>query len=306
MPQTYAHQRFGDLVYDQLPEEIRAVIDDNRTFYDIGLQGPDILFYYHPLWENPVATLGAEMHHWSGRTYFARAVMALTGMDPLGTSEPGSEMGEGDSLSQGTAAQTTRIYTSLSAEEAHGDDADAALVYLYGCLCHYALDSSCHPYINQYDTMVEGITHSVIEGDLDRALIEREGRDPVMEDQTARFQPSRAAAHVIARFYPEVPEGTLYAALRSFVAFHHLLRCPFDGKRNLLYGGLRLIGQYDNLRGHIMAKTADPLCKESTARLEEMLVGAVPCAAGLIAGFSQNLRYDHQFQLDYEGVRHEE
>lgn len=301
MPQTYAHQRFGDLVYAQLPEEIRAVVDENRALYDIGLQGPDILFYYHPLWRNPVATLGNEMHHWSGRKYFARAVMALTGIDPLGT-QPAGDVTQ----TPGAAVDAARLYSSLSSEEARGDDADAALVYLYGCLCHYALDSICHPYINQYDAMVEGVTHSVIEGDLDRDLIAQEGRDPVLEDQTARFLPSREAAHVIAQFYPEVPEQTLYAALRSFVGFHHLLRCPSNGKRNLLYGALRLIGQYDSLRGHITAPTADPLCKESTRHLEELLQDAVPCAAGLIAGFSQNLRYDTQFELDYEGVRVQE
>lgn len=297
MPQTYAHQHYGDLVYMQLPEEIRAVIDDNRALYDIGLQGPDILFYYHPLWSNPVATLGGELHRWSGRKYFAGAVAALTGIDPLGAQTDGVA---------DVATQTTRLYTSLASEEARGDDADAALAYLYGSLCHFTLDSICHPYINQYDTMTEGVTHSVIEGDLDRDLIERAGRNPVMEDQTARFLPSREAAHVIARFYPEVPESTLYAALRSFVSFHHLLCCPSDGKRNLLYGGLRLIGQYESLRGHITTKAADPLCKESTAHLEELLMNAVPCAAGLIAGFSQNLRYDNQFLFDYEGVRHEE
>lgn len=297
MPQTYAHQYYGDLVYAQLPEEIRNVIDGSRELYDIGLQGPDILFYYHPLWKNPVATLGGEMHNWSGRKYFARAVRALTGKDPLA--------GENADPAQDAAnagSPTDRLYTSLSAEEARGDDADAALAYLYGCLCHYALDSICHPYINRYDAMVEGVTHSVIEGDLDRYLIAQEGREPVREDQTARFRPSREAAHIIARFYPEVPERTLYKALESFVRFHHLLRCEANGKRRFLYSALRLIGQYDALRGHITTPEPDPLCKESSAHLEELLRGAVPVAAGLIAGFSQNLRYDTQFALNYEGV----
>lgn len=292
MPQTYAHQYFGDLVYEQLPGEIRGVIEENRELYEIGLQGPDILFYYHPLWKNPVARLGNEMHSWSGRKYFARAVQALTGIDPVGSEMRMEEL-----------PQQAYLYTSLSSEEAGSDDADAALVYLYGCLCHFTLDSICHPYINQYDAMEAGVTHSVIEGDFDRALIEKAGRNPVLEDQTARFIPSRRAAHVIARFYPEVPERTLYAALRSFVRFHHLLRCPSNGKRNLLYSGIRLIGQYDSLRGHITSPAADPLCKESTAHLEELLRSAVPCATGLIAGFSQNLRYDTQFQLNYEGVK---
>lgn len=291
MPQTYAHQYYGDLVYAQLPQEIQAVIADHRELYDIGLQGPDILFYYHPLWHNPVAALGNDMHEWSGRRYFARAAKALTGIDPLV-----------DDAAQGDAEAVMTSLSAASDAEAGSDDAFAALAYLYGCLCHFALDSICHAYINRYDAMTEGVTHSVIEGDFDRMLIEREGRNPVLENQVARFVPSREAAHVIARFYPEVPEETLYAALRSFVRFHDLLRCPSDGKRNFLYTGMRVLGIYNSLRGHITAPAADPLCKESSAHLEELLTNGVSCAAGLIAGYTQNLRYDNQYRLNYEGV----
>lgn len=266
MPQTYAHQYYGDLVYGQLPQEIQTVIDGHRDLYDIGLQGPDILFYYHPLWHNPVAQLGNDMHEWSGRRFFARAAGALADVDP------------------------------------QDDDAFAGLAYLYGCLCHFALDSICHAYINRYDAMTEGVTHSVIEGDFDRMLIARQGRDPVLENMVERFVPSRDAARVIASFYPEVPEETLYKALRSFVGFHGLIRCPSDGKRNFLYTALRVIGQYDSLRGHITAPAADPLCKESSARLEELLHDGVACGTSLIAGFTQNLQYDNQYRLNFEGV----
>lgn len=298
MPQTYAHQHFGDLVHEQLPEEIRVLIHENIDLYNIGLQGPDILFYYHPLSKNPVATLGDDMHEWSGRRFFARSVKALTGMDPLA-----EDVAPGTALAQPDAGQT-RLYTSLSSEEASGDDADAALAYLYGCLCHFALDSICHPYIIQFDEMEPGVTHSAIEGDLDRYLIDKAGRNPVLEDHTARFLPSKEAAHVIARFYPEVPEETLYAALQSFVRFHHLLRCPTDGKRNFLYTALRFLGK-NSLRGHITSPNPDPLCKESSAHLAELLQSAVPCATGLIAGFSQNLRYDTQFRLNFLGAEAE-
>lgn len=307
MPQTYAHQYYGDLVYTQLPEEIRAVIAAHSELYDIGLQGPDILFYYHPLWTNPVATRGGELHESCGRTFFARSVMALTGMDPLVAGSPQeTAAGHPDPSDSDDRdphnVMTGHLYTSLSSEEARGNDAAAGLVYLYGCLCHFALDSICHPYINQYEAAVDGVTHSVIEGDLDRHLIALAGRDPVLEDQTARFIPSGRAARIIARFYPEIPERTLYAALRSFVQFHHLLRCPSDRKREFLYKGLRLIGQYDNLRGHITAAAPDPLCKEASEHLTEMLHEGVPAAAGLIAGFSQNLCYDPRFRLNYNGI----
>lgn len=305
MPQTYAHQHYGNLVYAQLPDDIRRLIDSNRDLYDIGLQGPDILFYYHPLWKNPVSSLGYDMHEWSGRRYFSRAVRLLTGIDPLtdnATQDATPSLNTTGPDAAAHAAAGHRPYTSLEAEEAGSDDADAALVYLYGCLCHFTLDSVCHAYINRYDAMTEGVTHSVIEGDFDRSLIAAEGRDPVCEVQTAQFHPSREATRIIAMFYPEVPQDTLYKALGSFVSFHNLLRCPGNGKRNFLYTALRVIGQYDGLRGHITAPQADPLCKESTAHLTELLTQAVPTGVSILAGFSQNLRYDRQYRLNFEGV----
>ena len=46
MPSTYAHRRFGVNVLEHLPDELRAQLEQNRELYDIGLHGPDLLFYY--------------------------------------------------------------------------------------------------------------------------------------------------------------------------------------------------------------------------------------------------------------------
>ncbi len=261
MPQTYAHQYFGDRVYSVLPEEIREVIYKEKDLFNIGLQGPDILFYYHPLKKNKIVALGDQMHEWDGEQFFRRALSAMSG----------------------------------------GEFADAERVYLYGVLCHFTLDSICHPYIIQYDEQREGVTHSVIEGDFDRLLIEKNGRNPVEEDMVADFHPTGRSASVITRFYVGVPMATIHEALRSFVKFHQLLRCSGNGKRQFLYTALRVLGKYDSLRGHITAPWADPLCAESSAHLEELFESAIPRAATLIAGFSENLNYDLQYHYDFLG-----
>ena len=48
MPTTYAHDRFGREVYEQLPVNLKKIIRENKKLYLIGLHGPDIFFYYHP------------------------------------------------------------------------------------------------------------------------------------------------------------------------------------------------------------------------------------------------------------------
>ena len=54
MPSTYAHRRFGADVLVQLPRELREKIAPYRPLYDMGLHGPDLMFYYRALQSNPV------------------------------------------------------------------------------------------------------------------------------------------------------------------------------------------------------------------------------------------------------------
>ena len=53
MPSTYAHRRFGANVLDHLPAPLREKLEAHRELYDIGLHGPDLLFYYHAAKSNP-------------------------------------------------------------------------------------------------------------------------------------------------------------------------------------------------------------------------------------------------------------
>lgn len=73
MPSTYAHRCFGADVLTQLPEALQKKIEPYRALYDIGLHGPDLLFYYKALQSNPVNRLGNAMHEQPGTVFFERA-----------------------------------------------------------------------------------------------------------------------------------------------------------------------------------------------------------------------------------------
>ncbi len=62
MPSTYAHYRMGQEVYKSLPALARTTINNHKELYDIGLHGPDILFYYQPLAVCAVNKQGYDMH----------------------------------------------------------------------------------------------------------------------------------------------------------------------------------------------------------------------------------------------------
>ena len=48
MPAAYSHYRLGKKVISQLNYPLKKIILDNRDLFDLGLHGPDILFYNRP------------------------------------------------------------------------------------------------------------------------------------------------------------------------------------------------------------------------------------------------------------------
>ena len=118
MPSTYAHYRMGQEVIKQVSVPAHDIIMKHKQLYDIGLHGPDILFYYHPLVTNPVNAIGYGLHERSGKYFFGKAAEIIE-----------------------TAS-----------------DKEAALAYIYGFICHFALDSTCHGYIDEKIAQ-SGVSH---------------------------------------------------------------------------------------------------------------------------------------------------
>ncbi len=118
MPNTYAHYRFGQEILRSLPEEKQHALRKNLPLYLIGQHGPDILFYYHPLRSNEINAIGYSVHEWTGSRFFTQG------------------------------AEIVR----------NSENPEASYAYLAGFLCHFALDSTCHPYIEKKFTGAAFIT----------------------------------------------------------------------------------------------------------------------------------------------------
>ena len=108
MPSTYAHYRFGQDVLNALPEKTRNTLLQEEDLFNIGLHGPDLLFYYKPFSHHPLHAEGGRMHRLTGKDYFTQA---------------------------------GRTFLARGARKAD-------YAYLCGFLCHFALDCACHGYIN--------------------------------------------------------------------------------------------------------------------------------------------------------------
>lgn len=105
MPTTYTHYAYGQDVFKKLPEQIQKSIEPYMDYYNIGVHGPDILFYYHSYHKNSVNQYGIKVHHEPAREFFKRAF---------------------------------KVFQVQKNKR-------AACAYLAGFMTHFILDSTCHP-----------------------------------------------------------------------------------------------------------------------------------------------------------------
>lgn len=77
MPALYAHDRFGEKVSEKSDGELKNIIFKYYNQYEVGLQGPDILFFYRPYHGNDVAKYGSHLHAVSALPFFEHAAKVV-------------------------------------------------------------------------------------------------------------------------------------------------------------------------------------------------------------------------------------
>ena len=258
MPSTYAHRRFGANVLEHLPEPLRSRIEAERELYDIGLHGPDLLFYYKAVKSNPVSRLGNAMHEKPGADFFGPA--------------------------------RSRI--------AEAKDREAALVYVLGVICHFALDSTCHPYVEQY-VRSSGVSHCEIETEFDNMLMRRDGLDPLHYFTASHIHPSQRSAEVIAPFYDGITVEETLGAMKGMITVHKLLQASNPVKRWVVLTGMKVVGAYDGLHGLVANPKPNPSCAESSRELDALYAKALPLAERLILEYIDTLDTDAPLDTAY-------
>lgn len=250
MPSTYAHYRLGRQVLLGLNDPEKETIFAKPDLYWIGLHGPDILFYYKALSPNPVSAVGYNLHEASGASFFAHARTVIENCK----------------------------------------DKTAALSYIYGVLNHFALDVSCHAYVDE--KIASGTaTHTEIEVDFDRALMIRDRLNPVSHVLTGHIHPTAENAAVIAPFYPGVSAEQVQKALKSMIFQNKMLLARTPIKRQLIFAVMKLTGNYKELHGLVIRPKGNPACKDSNQCLMSLYDEAVGRAWEFIENFDGYLEH---------------
>lgn len=140
MPGFVTHYIFGREAYRKLsPGSQKENLYRHRAAYGLGLQGPDIFFYYLPSYALHGHNIGALAHAEGTNAFFCgllRSCMRFT-----------------------------------------GDDRQIAEAYLEGFLGHYILDTVCHPYIyamTPYDRKASDYFshHAYLETEIDTEFLD--------------------------------------------------------------------------------------------------------------------------------------
>ncbi len=184
---------------------------------------------------------------------------------------------------------------SVFFEKARGEyqshPSDALLAYLCGFLCHFALDSACHPYINEY-MLRHGLGHLEIETDFDRFLMEEDGFNPTTHNCTRHLIRDLDMEEAVASVYDGVTADQIDDSIRGFRRCIRLFQCPGKAKAAFLTALSHLAGQKRQLGGLIMTGKPHPCCKESRTVLKEKLGASVDTAVRLIREYVDAVQTD--------------
>lgn len=197
MPSTYAHYRLGFRTLSHLDPKIQNLIRRNRQMFDLGLHGPDFLFYYNPFRKaEPTAALGSRIHHLTGREFFA------------------------------PAARQLRLQPDEGAES-----------YLFGVLGHFALDSLCRPYVNEMAGKSAGHIEIEVEFDrvlLERDGKPDPYKQVLSKH--IRLEKKEDAAK-IARFYPDLKPAQVKKSIENMAWMEAALAAPKGLRRQIIGRG---------------------------------------------------------------------
>lgn len=249
MPALYAHKRFGDKVVAQLSGEVQEIIKKYPLQFRIGLQGPDPFFFYRPIIKTHVIALANKMHEENADVFFKKARKVVR-----------------------QKGMNSREYA-----------------FILGFICHFALDSECHPYVNE---MVEeiGVGHMEIEGEFEKYLLRKDKKDAFRHPIAKLIPTDIATVKAFKSFFPDISETEVKESLVTYRVIKHVFTTPSKYKQAVINALLRIAGVYKKYYGLMHTYRDNELCKMTNESLEERLNNAVPVAVELILNYDNSMR----------------
>ena len=186
--------------------------------------------------------------------------------------------------------QTGREFFSRVCRNLRLEPSEAGQAYLYGTLCHYALDSYCHPLIVKCSE--EGIAgHSQIETEFDRFLMDMDGMVPPQDMRlTKHMALTGAECETVSRFYPGTDGRIIRESLRSMVTVRKALELPEGALRTAVIKTVSAASA--EFRDMVVRPEPDPVCRELDQPLYERYEQAGQVFPELLQQLGAHLTYN--------------
>lgn len=251
MPCIYAHDSFGKKVADKLPKELQSIIKQHPHQFQIGLQGPDFLFFYRPLFKLRTNQMGYWQHGQTMHDFLHALLPSLR---------------KKKSVDTGTFA------------------------YLLGYICHFALDSECHSFVIPLSEK-PGYNHLVIENEFDRYLLKKDGFIPTKYPIWRKIPTSPSViASIYEAYRPlHLSKKKIRKALRSMRFFKRMLTCGCSLKRALIRGCMKVSMHYSELEGHMMNLHPKKYAAKTNQSMQCLYDNSISLACELIQNFHQSV-----------------
>ena len=280
MPAIYAHLRFGEEVAKTLPTPYTELIGQFSEAFALGTQGPDILFYHHPMKKNDIRKRGTYLHTLSGEEFF---------------------LVQGEKLLENAPDGDTEALLTANG---------AFAAYTCGFLCHFTLDTICHPYIDEHSC--EEVSHGKIESEFDKYLLRADGK-PIRGYNTATpILDKNGTKEAVAKTL-DVPEESISLSIKTMRKINGWFSKKCEAFHSVAHVFLKIAKMERKFGDMFLHKKDDPRCKELFGELDEKFREAVEKANALITGFFDDLQTAVEngkltnaiFRYNYSGIKGE-
>lgn len=194
--------------------------------------------------------------------------------------------------------QTGKEFFETAAEHLRQNPSEGGRAYLYGVLCHYALDSQCHPLIRQASAQGNP-GHTELETEFDRHLLTKDGKVPAHRQNLGRsIRLTWGECVTAAGFFPP---ATAYTVRVGVVTMSLVGRALTMKNRELLHTLFRLGGTHGTQMvmatrpNHRCAQLIEPLEQHYQTALERFPILASQLAALLEDGTPLGPEFDATF-----------
>ena len=176
--------------------------------------------------------------------------------------------------------------------------------YGAGFLCHLALDSACHGYVD--DRAADGpISHMAIEGEYDRMLMERDGLNAAEQSPLPSAPADRAVWEAASQAFVHASPDQMRRAYRSMAFFSGFLARSNGRMTGKVIGAVSHMLPIPSAKGIALKETPHPSAQESNADLNRLLEAAIPETAEQITAFFQAISAEtpvpRWFDRDFKG-----